>query len=260
MRSYGKGLRLKVNRIRVGLDKKKVIYGASILLIALFLASIMVIDHLTYRPDEKAELAMSEGRVKNRGNTIVFHPEEEVVANLVFYQGGLVRAESYAVLGQKLADNGLRVFIPKMPLNLAILNNDAFDRIYSKNNGEDLDWYIGGHSLGGSSASIYLKNSKKNISGIFFLGSYPVESNNIESLGIKVISIDASKDEIIDRERYEEAKSYLPKDTRYELISGGNHSNYGNYGFQRGDGEPTISREEQQRLVVDSLIDWISNP
>lgn len=260
MKRVSKEVKYKVNRIRASLDKKKVFYGISIFLVLIFLASLMAIDYLTYKPDEKAELAMDRENVKSRGNAIVFHPEGEVIANLVFYQGGLVKTESYAVIGQELADNGIKVFMPKMPLNLAILNNDAFDRIYPKNNGDGLDWYIGGHSLGGSSASIYLKNAQKDVAGIFFLGSYPVKNNNIESLGIKVLSIDATEDEIIDRDSYEETKSYLPKDTRYEVILGGNHSNYGNYGFQRGDGEAMIDREKQQRELIDILVDWISSP
>lgn len=260
MKKISKEVKYKVNRIRVSLNKKNIIYGIFIFLFLVFLVSLMTIEYLTYKPDEKAQVAMSRENVKSKGNAIVFIPEGEVLANLVFYQGGLVKTEAYAVIGQELADSGIRVFMPKMPLNLAILNNDAFDRIYAKNNGDGLDWYIGGHSLGGSSASIYLKSAKKDIAGIFFLGSYSVSNNNIESLEIKVLSIDATEDEIIDRDKYEEARSYLPKDTSYEVVLGGNHANYGNYGFQRGDGEAMISREQQQRQVVDMIVDWIKGP
>lgn len=40
-------------------------------------------------------------------------------------------------------------------------------------------------------------------------------------------------------------------------IEGGNHSNFGYYGFQNGDGKSLISREEQHKEVAERLDDFI---
>ncbi len=154
-----------------------------------------------------------------------------------------------------MAAKGLRVFIPKMPLNLAILNVNAFDGIYKKY-GDEKDWYIGGHSLGGASASMYIKKSNKPIKGLFFLGAYPSNSSDLSDQELKVLSIRAEHDHIMNLDKYEKAKDLLPKQTQYISLPG-NHSNFGCYGFQKGDGESAITREEQHELVVDAIVEMM---
>ena len=47
---------------------------------------------------------------------------------------------------------------------------------------------------------------------------------------------------------------YLPDDTTWILIEGGNHAQFGYYGSQLGDNAATISRERQQELTVDAIL------
>jgi hypothetical protein len=47
---------------------------------------------------------------------------------------------------------------------------------------------------------------------------------------------------------------YLPDDTNWVLIDGGNHSQFGYYGSQLGDNAATISREQQQELTVEAIL------
>ena len=42
------------------------------------------------------------------------------------------------------------------------------------------------------------------------------------------------------------------------VIDGGNHSQFGNYGFQKGDGEARISREEQEDRTVEAILNFLS--
>jgi hypothetical protein len=46
------------------------------------------------------------------------------------------------------------------------------------------------------------------------------------------------------------SRPLLPPDTQWAAIEGGNHAQFGWYGPQAGDNEPTISREEQQAQIV----------
>jgi hypothetical protein len=54
-------------------------------------------------------------------------------------------------------------------------------------------------------------------------------------------------------EKYKEYYSNLPEDMVEEVIEGANHANYAYYGAQEGDGEAGITREEQQKYVLDIL-------
>jgi hypothetical protein len=46
----------------------------------------------------------------------------------------------------------------------------------------------------------------------------------------------------------------LPPGTRHVRIDGGNHSQFGAYGFQPGDWPATISRTEQQRQTLEAVL------
>lgn len=240
------------------LMKKKIHKRFSIILLILLLVVIIggvVLKSQTYSSMDEAKAIMKQENVIVDGNIIVINPEGEIKGNVVFYQGGLVETEAYAVFGQQLAEKGLRVFMYKMPFNLAILNVSAFDRIYEQYQ-DDKDWYLGGHSLGGASTSMYIKKSTKDIKGLFFLGAYPSNSSDLSDQKLKVLSIRAENDFVVNLDKYEKAKDLLPTQTQYITIPG-NHSNFGYYGFQKGDGESSITREEQHELVVDAIVEMI---
>ena len=55
------------------------------------------------------------------------------------------------------------------------------------------------------------------------------------------ISIYGENDGVIDFENLEASKEKLPEDTKFLEIKGGNHGLVGDYGFQDGDNEATIT-------------------
>ncbi len=213
---------------------------------------LVTLNLKTYQPMPEALQAMEAENVRVEDRVIIYEPNGEAIGNLVFYQGGLVKTEAYAVLGKMLAEHGFRVFLPKMPANLAITNTGAFDKVY-QTYVDDKPWYIGGHSLGGAGAAIFVSNTQTQIDGLFFLGAYPSDSSDLVSLDIPVVSITGSEDMIMNKEKYTTTKALLPEKTQYVVIEGGNHSNFGYYGFQKGDGESSITREEQHQQVVTIL-------
>ena len=62
----------------------------------------------------------------------------------------------------------------------------------------------------------------------------------------------------MDRERFTSTKGLLPADSLLE-IKGGNHTNFGYYGAQKGDGSAEISREEQHRLTTLLIMTMIAS-
>ncbi len=181
---------------------------------------------------------------------------EEPVANLVFYPGGLVEAESYLYLADLLAQEGVNVWITKMPLNLAILNRFAFLDVYEDN---DLPWFIAGHSLGGASATYVVDEHDDLLEGLILLAAYPPSSVDLSSKEKPVLSITASRDGVIDLEAFEDRKALLPSDTIYREIDGGNHAFFGYYGSQRGDNAASITVHEQHQETVSVIIAFIKD-
>ena len=65
----------------------------------------------------------------------------------------------------------------------------------------------------------------------------------------------ASRDGMVDE--LEASSTLLPAKTEYIVIEGGNHAQMGWYGEQAGDNEATISRSEQQSILINSTWNFI---
>ncbi|MCX8058912.1 MAG: alpha/beta hydrolase [Spirochaetes bacterium] len=174
---------------------------------------------------------------------------------LVFYPGGHVNYKSYSPICFKLAEKGINSILIKMPFNLAFFGIKKIEKYI--NLYKNFKWYICGHSLGGVAATLYSKNNYKKLSGLILLASYP--SKDISYLNLRVLSIYATNDGLVSPEKIEIKKKLLPLTTKFFLIEGGNHSQFGYYGFQKGDLNSTISREKQIDIVISQIYDFIFN-
>ena len=152
---------------------------------------------------------------------------------------------------QACAEKGILCVLVEMPFNLAIFDINAADGI-QKQYPEIEDWYIGGHSLGGSMAAFYLTDHANDYEGLILLGSY--STVDLSAHDLAVLSIYGSEDTVMNREKYEENKSNLPSDFAEYVIDGGCHAYFGMYGPQDGDGIPAITNEEQIQLTVECIV------
>jgi hypothetical protein len=216
------------------------------------LIGLMVFMIITHQAMDEAVSIKDNNNVYSEDNVIVVEAENPI-ANLVFYPGALVESEAYLVMADMLSVEGVTVYIVEMPLNLSILNADAFEKVYDEYP-SDLPWYLGGHSLGGAMTS---RNDMEPIDGLILLAAYIDVAHDLSDETIDVLSITASEDEVLDRVSFEESKPYLPDSTVYREIEGGNHANFAYYGLQRGDGDSTISRETQHQIYTQYIIDFV---
>ena len=182
--------------------------------------------------------------------TIVFEPEG-ATKGLIFYPGGKVEYRAYVPLMQACAEKGILCVLVEMPFNLAVLDVNAADGI-QREYPEIEDWYIGGHSLGGSMAASYLAGHTEDYEGLILLGSY--STADLSDTDLEVLSVFGSEDQVMNREKYDENKSNLPTDFTETVIEGGCHAYFGMYGAQEGDGTPTITNEEQIRITVENIV------
>ena len=181
--------------------------------------------------------------------TIIFKPEN-AKAGFIFYPGGKVEYTSYIPLMEELAKKDIMCVLLKMPFNLAVLDVNAADGI--KEMYPDIkNWYLGGHSLGGSMAASYISENISNFKGLVLLGSYSTADLSKEN--IEVLSVFGSEDKVMNKEKYDEYKINLPKDFSEETIDGGCHAYFGMYGEQEGDGTPTITNVEQIQKTAEII-------
>lgn len=171
---------------------------------------------------------------------------------LIFYPGGKVEATAYLPLLMTLAEDGVDCFLVKMPLNLAIFDSDAAAKVQASHAYDR--WYIGGHSLGGACAALYAAKNANTLSGLILLAAYATKSLNEE---LTVLELHGSEDGVLNREKLEAGKRYLPASAVSEELPGGNHAQFGDYGLQKGDGTATVSRQAQTAWAAEKIEEMI---
>ncbi len=169
---------------------------------------------------------------------------------IIFYPGGLVAPEAYLYkMGHVAECLQAPVYVIRAPFNAAIFDINAAARILDIYNLETA--WLGGHSLGGISAARFIAENMDKAEGLFLFGSY--SDQDLGNFSGKVISIMGDQDLIINRENYEEAKQNLPVQAKIIEIEGLNHSDFGNYGLQNGDGTSNLSQEEVIDIICGAL-------
>lgn len=235
---------------------KKILLGLLILLVVVCGAFIVWGETPAKAMPEAIAALQSDDQVRvDTGQYLTFSPaDQEYTAGLILYPGGRVDYRAYAPMAHELAAQGYFVVIPRMPLNLAVFGvNKAEQVIHAYPQVEN--WVIGGHSLGGSMAAHYLYQNPDLFSGLVFLGSYPASSDDLNNFPGEVLSLSGSLDGLSTPVDIEASRALLPKSTLFVVIEGGNHAQFAWYGAQSGDNPATISREEQQTMIVDNIAD-----
>jgi Alpha/beta hydrolase family len=91
--------------------------------------------------------------------------------------------------------------------------------------------------------------------GLIFWAAYCDKSFDLSSrTDVQVTSISGSLDGLATPVKIESTKAFAPSSTKYVVINGGNHAQFGNYGVQSGDNPARISLEDQQKQVVGATI------
>lgn len=174
---------------------------------------------------------------------------------VIFYPGALVEPESYSVWAKEVAAAGYPVAIVRFPLNLAVLQGNAAEKVTAGDQG----YVIGGHSLGGVMASRYAAAHQTNqLKGVYFMASYPDEKGALNKTSMPVLSLTGSRDGVLKWDVWRSAKQYLPASTVYEQLEGGNHAGFGSYGNQKGDNTATVSDARQQDWIAQQMIRWLA--
>lgn len=229
------------------MTKKKVfkVIVSILIVTALLFSAFFIYTNDYYRADYKSVDVFAPAtnvtvKAVNDSTTIFSVPDSKT--GFIFYPGGKVEHTAYIPLMKACAAKGITCILVKMPFNLAVFDINAANGL-KEHCPEIQNWYIGGHSLGGSMAASHLSENPESYKGLILLASY--STADISQSGVDVLSVYGSEDKILNKEKYNEYSICLPENFTEVVIDGGCHAYFGMYSEQDGDGTPTISNAEQ---------------
>lgn len=222
-------------------------------------AGFYIWSQQTYSASEKLVALVGEENLQLEEDWLIFTPDQGVSETaLILYPGAKVEPEAYSYIGQELAQQGYTVVIPNVLLNFAFFDVNKADEIREAYP-EVKAWVIGGHSLGGVAAASYAYKHEEQLAGLFFLASYPANSNDFSELTLPILSLYGELDGLTTVEKINNTQSLLSPNAVLHEIPGGNHAQFGMYGPQSGDQQAAISVIEQQDNIIESIGNWLKS-
>lgn len=207
-----------------------------------------------YRADPLAQArALNDSRVviSERNGFLVIRPSAAPSAiGLLFYPG--LRIEPKAYLSKLVALSSkarVNIVIGRPRLNIAAFSIGQADEMREQLTGIER-WYVGGHSLGGAAACYYASKHRDDLQGIVLFGTYCGSDISKSRLGVFVIVAD--RDGIMAPETIAQHAVELPAGAQIVRIAGMVHSQFGNYGHQSGDGQPSIDDDQAREAISEA--------
>ncbi|TVR57512.1 MAG: alpha/beta hydrolase [Spirochaetaceae bacterium] len=208
-------------------------------------------------PEAVASLPSDERVTVGTAPWLTFVPTQTAPdTGFIFYPGGRVDPTAYAGLMRTIAEAGYHVVVPSMPINMAILNTKAADDIIAAHP-HITTWVIGGHSVGGTAAALYVSANPDRIAGLAIWSSYPANNSDISGVALPVVLLYGGNEVRVTDESVGARKHLLPPDTLYIKIDGGDHHQFGAYRLTSEDDLATISREAQHEQILTATLDLL---
>lgn len=232
-----------------------------IILVSFLVLSLVVMQYLFFEAKatadtlfylESSETVFVETRKLAQTEYVYFAPiDSPNQKSIIIYQGGKVSHLAYARLAFSLAEKGFTVYLPKMLFSLAFFQASLANQFIASF--EATSWILLGHSLGGvAMSSVIVENLQ--ITGAIYLASYPYAKGSYDH--VMSLLIHAELDGLTSQAEIESRLSFLPENKRrFEVILGGNHAGFGDYGLQSGDGFAIITTEAQIQRTVELILD-----
>ncbi len=206
------------------------------------------------------------------GDWFVIRPTTaEPTAGLIIYPGAHSAVRGYVGVMTKVAEAGYLAVTPEMPLGYAFLAPDRAEDIYQAYPNIK-HWFLAGHSLGGAMAGRYASENGDKLAGLIFLDAYPPESSNFSDSDVPTLLIHRASPEGELPQIYQVKKPLYPKSTEWVPVPGGDHGQFGDSvggmykemdsfvaffeGTEPEEREATISRDEQQAMIAQAMLDW----
>ncbi len=232
-----------------------------ILLIAVLIVLITAAGFVVWAETPPSPMQDAFAALQSDANVTVVYSQwlafEPRVTNntvgFIFYPGGRVDFRSYAPYAHAIAAQGFLTVIVPMPLNLAVFDSNAANRVIAAYS-NITTWAVGGHSLGGTMAAQYVHDNPSKVEGLVFWAAYPESGTDLSQFTVHALTVHGTNDGLVSTKQIDDSLGQLPPDTVRVEIAGGNHAQFGWYGPQSGDNPATISRQQQQDQTVSATL------
>lgn len=191
--------------------------------------------------------------VQDTDRFYAFTPRSESDKVFIFYPGAMVEPKAYVPLCRKIAEENIKVYLIKMPWRLATTRIHASNRIKLATK----SYILSGHSQGGKMAGQFVFENPDLVDKLILIGTTHPRDVSLATNKVKVLKIYGSNDGVADKKSVVKNKDKLPGNAIFWEIIGGNHSQFGYYGYQLGDDKAGISREQQQAETLTAILDFI---
>jgi pimeloyl-ACP methyl ester carboxylesterase len=181
---------------------------------------------------------------------------------LLFFPGALVDPIAYAPIARAVALAGFHATILELPRRGAFGGADdpeLLDRaraIIAARGAPDR-WVVAGHSRGAVVATDLAAGRPKRLAGLVFIGSSHPRDVSLAALRIPVAKIVGTRDGLASPDEVKANQRNLPPATSWVWIEGGNHSQFGWYGFQPGDRRARVSADDQRAAMIEALVEMV---
>lgn len=221
---------------------------------------------IAYRATAEAKDAvLSDGTVTVLHERGVWHFTPTVSSRadapaLVFFPGALVDPLAYAPLLRAAAQSGFPAYLVEVPRRGAFGGADDPElgaRVQRLLVAADAPgrWLLAGHSKGAVIASDFATRSRPGFAGLVLIGSSHPRDVDLSGLSVGVTKIVGTHDGLASPPEVEANRGKLPAHTRWVWVEGGNHSQFGWYGFQPGDRFATIDASAQRAQMISAVLD-----
>jgi len=195
--------------------------------------------------------------VKDNNDYFLFEPKQKFEKVFIFYPGAMVDPKAYVPLCRRISENGIKVYLIKMPWRLAS-QGYKIPKELNLFADKTKTYILSGHSQGGKMAAQFVKENPDLIQKLILIGTTHPRDISLAESRIPIMKIYGSNDGVADKRTIFKNKSKLPVSTKFIKIEGANHGQFGYYGFQLGDDSASISREKQQEQTLKNILEFIN--
>lgn len=177
--------------------------------------------------------------------------------NLVFLAGALVDPRAYAPLLHEVAGRGYRAYLLALPWRGAFGRADGpefQEEVRTLMDTVPGSWVVAGHSRGAKIAALVSLDPPPRQTALILVGSTHPRDFSLAQSRLAVTKIYGTRDGVAPAPRVLAHRALLPATTVWVAIAGGNHHQFGAYGFQPGDRRATISAAQQQALTLEAML------